>query len=74
MKSKYKTATIYGNWVIFKNNKAFNNNQTLNQLQKDEILIHELLEVCKEALRHHQGGHSEIGHKLRDIIEKATKI
>lgn len=31
----------------------------------------ELLEACKEALKHHQGGHSEIGHMLRNAIKKA---
>ena len=34
----------------------------------------ELLEAFKESLKHHQGGHSEIGHLLRDVIEKATNI
>ena len=33
----------------------------------------ELLEACIEALKHHQGGHSEIGFKLREAIKKATQ-
>lgn len=32
----------------------------------------ELLDACIEALRYHQGGHSEIGFKLREVIKKAT--
>lgn len=32
-----------------------------------------LLEACIEALRYHQGGHSEIGFKLREAIKKATE-
>ena len=32
-----------------------------------------LLDACIEALKHHQGAHSEIGHKLRDAIKKATE-
>lgn len=32
----------------------------------------ELLDACIEALKHHQGAHSEIGHKLMDAIKKAT--
>jgi hypothetical protein len=33
----------------------------------------ELLEACIEAEKHHQGGHSEIGFKLREAIKKATE-
>jgi len=33
----------------------------------------ELLEACIEALKHHQGGHSEIGFKLKEAIKKATE-
>ena len=33
----------------------------------------ELLDACIEALKHHQGAHSEIGHKLRETIKKATE-
>ena len=33
----------------------------------------ELLNACIEALKHHQGGHSEIGHILREAIKKATE-
>lgn len=33
-----------------------------------------LLEVLIEVSKHHQGGHSEIGFKIREAIEKATKI
>jgi hypothetical protein len=31
----------------------------------------EMLEALKEAEKHHQGAHSEIGHLLREIIAKA---
>lgn len=33
----------------------------------------DLLEACIEALKHHQGGHSYIGYKLRKAIKKATE-
>jgi hypothetical protein len=33
-----------------------------------------LLEVLIEASKHHQGGHSEIGFKIREVINQATKI
>jgi len=32
----------------------------------------ELLKACIEALKHHQGGHSEIGYMLHQAIKKAT--
>jgi len=31
----------------------------------------DLLRACIEAEKHHQGGHSEIGHLLREAIKKA---
>jgi hypothetical protein len=31
----------------------------------------ELLEACINALKHHQGGHSDIGYELRSAINKA---
>lgn len=33
----------------------------------------ELLDVCIDALSHHQGRKSIIGNKLREVIKKATK-
>jgi len=33
----------------------------------------EMLETLMEVSKHHQGGHSEIGHKIKDIIKKATE-
>ena len=33
----------------------------------------DLLEACIEAEKHHKGGHSDIGWKLRKAIEKALK-
>jgi hypothetical protein len=33
----------------------------------------ELLNACREALKHHQGGHSSIGATLAEAIDKATK-
>ena len=32
-----------------------------------------LLNACIEALNYHQGAHSEIGHKLKEAIKKATE-
>ena len=32
-----------------------------------------LLAACQAALRHHQGGHSEIGDILKEAIKKATE-
>jgi hypothetical protein len=43
-------------------------NATLIAAAKD------LLEACISAERHHQGEHSEIGHKLRAAINKALTI
>lgn len=34
----------------------------------------EMLAVLKEVQRHHQGGHSELGAKLRAVIAKAGKL
>lgn len=34
----------------------------------------EMLELLIEVSRHHQGGHSEIGHKIKLLIEEATEL
>ena len=33
-----------------------------------------MLEMLIEVSRHHQGGHSEIGHKIKQLIKEATEL
>ena len=33
----------------------------------------EMLEMLIEVSKHHQGGHSEIGHKIKQLIKEATE-
>ena len=33
----------------------------------------DLLQICIEVEKYHQGGHSVIGKRLREVIENATK-
>jgi hypothetical protein len=45
------------------------------QLKKAVHLLiwdNEALECLIECQKHHQGGHSEIGHRIKTVIEKAT--
>lgn len=47
---------------------------TIEEAKANGMLIaasKDLLEACLEAEKHHQGGHSEIGRKLRAAISKA---
>jgi hypothetical protein len=34
----------------------------------------EMLEMLIEVSKHHQGGHSEIGHKIKQLIKEATEL
>jgi len=34
----------------------------------------EMLEMLIEVSKHHQGGHSEIGFKIKQLIKQATEI
>lgn len=59
--------TIATYWNHMRNEEELEANAKLAAAAPD------LLEACIEALKHHQGAHSEIGHKLRDAIKKATE-
>lgn len=57
---------------------VFSDNDPLSKEEVDAnakliVAAPELLEACIAALEHHQGGHSEIGFKLREAIKKATE-
>lgn len=52
MESKYKAKTQYGNWIIYKNDKALStNHQVLKELQTSEVWIHELLKLANIGSR-----------------------
>jgi hypothetical protein len=58
-------------------NRGWGQNETIEKWKANAQLIAtapKLLEVLIEASKHHQGGHSEIGLKIREVINKATKI
>lgn len=61
LKSESFEIEIKEDRIIFKN-------QNLSSAAPD------LLAACVEALRHHQGGHSEIGAQLKKAINKASGI
>jgi len=53
------------------------NPEYIEQLKKAvHLLIWEIeaLDCLIECQKHHQGGHSEIGHKIKTVIAKATPV
>jgi hypothetical protein len=46
----------------------------VNTYSEREALIKEMKEALEAAEKHHQGGHSEIGSKIRSALSSANKI
>lgn len=63
------------NQVVHSEPLQESNPEYIEQLKKAVHLLIwdiEALECLIECQKHHQGGHSEIGHKIRTVIAKAT--
>jgi hypothetical protein len=62
------------NWICMMQNIGVING---NEAKANALIISkapEMLEMLKEVSKHHQGGHSEIGFKIKQLIKEATEI